>query len=631
MKRTKQTKSRRAILCAMVTGTLMLQMPVAVYAAEEEPAYQEQVVVTANRMPTKMSEAAANVTVITGEQIENGHYQNLGEVLRNVNGLTVNSKAFPGAQETLRINGDDRVLVMIDGRKISRPEGASDYHANVDLTTISLDNIERVEIVKGGASALYGSDAVGGVVNIITRKGKENKISLKTSVGSWGEQKQALGLQGKKGKYSWYVTADREKQDYVEYKALTGGGVKRWPNSAYDSKAMTVRLDKEIDKNRFLTFDFAHFNDKSGQPYSTGWISGDIGRHLWNNWALTYNFKQKTVAPGRIQVYSNYDTLIFQGKYRSRTTGLQYQNGWQVNDKNILLAGVNWEKGEVLQNTATDGTVNYNDKEVTDMAIYLQDGYRLTPKWTLTPGVRYDHYDKFGGQTTPKIQANYKAGHNTDLYASYNRVFRAPNLDDLYYNNAWSKGNPNLKPETGQVLTFGINHRFNKETTIKVNYFNSKIDNAIYWYTDPVTWSSYKVANANEKKHGFELDMTRRFSDKYYGQIGYSYLHSEVTGTGSENFVNYEPNGYRLQFGYRDEKCKVGIAGVGVGGREAAKFVNSSYWIWNININYKFNKKMSGFIKVNNITNEAYQILANANGNYPMPARSYQLGVGYQF
>lgn len=642
MEKMKLSKKTKGWLWAVVTGGLLLQATGQVQAASNFEL--DQLVVTANRASTKISKAAANITVVTKEQIEQGGYFSLGDVLRDVNGVIVSGKGFAGANQSVRLNGDDRVLIMIDGRRIGRPEGTGAGRANLDLSTmISLQNIDRIEIVKGGASALYGSDAVGGVINIITRKGTGAETVLDTAAGSWGGRNYSLSTQGSEDSWSWYVTAERKEQDYTEYNvlnpALTPGSSKgqsrRWTNSKFEGQTFTLRLDKEIDAGRALSFHFEHWNDDGGQPYGVQYPSTATAAHLSNNAALTYDFNRQAAVPGYVRVYSNYNSQDFSGRYQSRTNGLQYQTGWQLADQHKVIAGIDWQADEVLNNITSYGAVNYKNKSIANTAVYLQDIYQITDKWTVTPGVRYDHHSKFGGQTSPKINVNYSADETTDIYAAYNRVFKAPNLDDLYYYMpAWGMyGDPDLKPEKGQVLSLGINKQFNKLTTISASYFSSEITNAIDWVAGP-GWTYY-VKNINkEKKQGLEIALNHRLSAKYFIEAGYSYVKAEQdTGSGyQKDGKNSQPNGYRIKLGYGDRQWKLNLNGQSAAGRDRNYFVDRGYWVWNFAANYKLSDQAIVYFNANNLADKAYEIDGSATrGNYPMLARNFRLGVRYSF
>lgn len=655
----KSTSSSKTWLYAMVTSAVLFQLPGVSFA--EESAKQDQfsfdeVVVTANRVPTPAAKTAANVTVISKEQIEQRHFSNLGDVLRDVNGVIVTTKGFAGANQTIRLNGDDRVLVMIDGRRISQPQGVTGSRASVDLNSIiSLDNIERIEIVKGGASALYGSDAVGGVVNIITRKGAAAKTTVDFSAGSWGKRNYSFSTQGSENGVSWYVTANKKEQDYVKYNvlnpALTPGSSKgdsyRWPNSKYEGQGVTLRLDKTIDDNRSITFNFEHWDDEGGQPYGVNYPSlGALNQSakLANNWALTYDFNKQKDVPGFARIYANYANQGFYGTYKTRTQGMAYQTGWQLGDQHKLITGLDWEKGEVLENTYHDDSydiVNYKNKSVTNTAIYLQDIFTATDKWTITPGLRYDHHSNFGGQTTPKVNVNYSADSSTDIYLSYNKVFKAPNLDDLYYDLDYygtsTKGDPNLKPERGHVVSVGVNKKLNDKTSVKANYFTSKLTDAIDWEYDN-NWNAWARNIDKQEKRGFEIDLHHKLSEHYYTELGYSYVHVEEN-EGNTGYLsdpaNSQPNGYRVKVGYTDAQWDVNINGQSATGLSNDRFINSSYWVWNLAANYNMTKDASVYLNVYNLGDKAYELIssdtASSRGNYPMPSRNFQLGVKYSF
>ena len=144
-------------------------------------------VVTANRIPTKSAEAAANVTVVTREEIDRTEAKTLSDVLKNVNGVTIYSSGSAGSEQHAVLNGDQRVVVMIDGRRLNTSSLGFTGRSTYDLSWFpTLDNVERIEVVQGAAGAQYGADAVGGVINVITRKGTSNQTTLDVGYGAWG-------------------------------------------------------------------------------------------------------------------------------------------------------------------------------------------------------------------------------------------------------------------------------------------------------------------------------------------------------------------------------------------------------------------------------------------------------------
>ena len=636
----------------MVSSTLLLATT-GISQAEEQKEYSfDQMVVTANRVPTKVSEVAANVTVINKEQIEKGHYWNLGDVLQNVNGVMVTTQGHPGAGNYVRLNGDDRVLIMIDGRRMNMDKGAANGRAGYDLNSLpTLANIERIEIVKGAASSLYGTDAVGGVVNIITRQGSGNHTQIDIASGSWGTRNYSLVNEGKEKDVSWYFTVGKQRQDHFAYKDSQTNDVKNMENSDYDKNNMTLRIDKEIGVRKSITLNFEHMDDKSGQPYmvpgrvvwgSSMHFPNDFKTSLTNNWGLTYNFSQGLETAGYLRVYENYytsDSHQLRGgtwstsSYHNKATGAEWQNAWRLDHRNLLVGGTEW------RDTKVTNLSKYDNRTVNSKAVYLEDRMSIGDKWTFTPGVRYDHHNMFGGQTTPKAALNYAMNDKTNMYVSWGKVFNAPNVDDLFWpDNGFTAGNPNLKPEKGENSTVGINYKMNHNTELKANYFNTQLNDAIAWAPDAAgKWMPSNVDQ--QRKHGFELAMNTQLSPKFNTEIAYTYLNVENKGRTDSDYKwderNSAPNGYKIAVNYSQDAWDINLTGNGATGRSLSNFTSSHYWVWNTTINYKFDKNIRGYFKVNNITNQAYEITGNTSSNggvgaFPMPSRNFQFGVQYQ-
>ncbi len=656
MKQRKMKKQRNAWLFAMIAGSLFCQIPGITYAEEMNEFALDQVVVTANRVPTKLSQAAANVTVINREQLENGHYNSLAEVLKHANGVEIRQQGFPGAEEYVRLNGDERVLILVDGRRMNLNKKPGHGQATYNLNVFpSLNNIERIEIVKGAASAIYGSDAVGGVINIITRKGGESSSTFEAGAGSWGFKRYELTTEGAEKSWNWFITAGKNEQDHSAYKDFKTGIVRDMPNSAYDQKNMTIRIDKELSDTTSLTFSAEHGDDHKGQPYNPpGYPLHNAIAYLntiTNNWDFTYNTDKTSEVPGYLRVYQNYHKYEMHGSdanpvYNNKETGFAWQDGWRLDDNNLLVGGVEW------RNTRVQHT-SLGDQEITNKAAYLEDRMQLGNKWVLTPGVRYDNHSTFGTKATPRASLNYQMDSTTDMYISWGKVFNAPLVDDLFWPEESSEyeengtkrksivvGNTGLKPETGYTTTIGINKQLDKRTHVKASYFESKLHDAIDWgsysYNDGgIPTTVYTPSNINElRKKGADIELRRTISPLWAVMAGYSYLHvEEKKGTAyTLDLENSQPNGYRLGFSYANDKWNVDLDGTGATGRSTARFSSSRYWIVDLAMNYSIDKNARAYFKVNNLTNQDYESVGDSNlGAFPMPARNYQLGMKYSF
>ena len=643
-------KLARRIAAGLAAGVLLTVSPAFAEAVETQEFLLDQVVVTANRMPVKLSETAANVTVITREEIEKKNYTALAQALKSVNGVDVRSHGQPGAQSIVRLNGNDRVVILVDGRRVNIDKGTGEGRAGFELNNLpSMANVERIEVVKGAASALYGSDAVGGVINIITRKGTETKSTLDLSAGSWGSRNYQFNTQGTEGDWNWFLAAGREKQDSFSYKDFTDGKNKKMPNSAFEKDSLTFRLDKEIDTARSITLQVEHATDKGGQPGMVpGRAPGGFPQHfphdfkttLTNNYAITYNYNKNTENHGYLRFYENYISRNFVSAYGSmfnnRTYGLDWQNSWRLDDKNVLVGGLEWRDTEV------NDSVIYSGKRhnVDNTAVYLENRISLSDKWTLTPGVRYDKHNMFGSETTPRVSANYKIDDTANAYVSWGRMFNAPNTDDLFWSDTYMKGNPDLRPETGEMTTIGINKKLSEKTQVTASYFHSELKDAINWVDDGTGTFTSKAVNVDrQRSDGFEFEVRTELSPNWKLSGAYSYLKvDDKSGNNAytRNLKNNQPNGYRFGLDYDRDAVAMNLTARGASGRSTDYFTSSSYWVLDTSIQYKMNETTRAYFNVYNLTNKAYETVGtNASyggpGGYPMPGRYYRFGVQYSF
>ncbi len=662
-KRMSERRTLRRLVALLAVGGVSMAMMGEALAAEPEaakpaeaaetPKYVlEDVVVTAERIPTKRMDTPANVAVITAEEIEDNHYSSVAEALSHVNGVFVSNGAS-GNDNEVRINGDERVVILVDGRRINNDQGSASTRSSANLESIaSMKNIERIEVIKGGGSALYGSDAVGGVVNIITKKGEGLRTTLDVNAGSWGTYNYELSNEGSIDKLSWFVTGGFQRRNHFDYKL--NGSNNSMPNSDQKNNTFTARVDAEIDNRSSVRVQFEHKSIHGGNyTHGYGMPFREYGKQdeLYNNVAVSYHFKEGTKTPGFLRVYNNYKWVSSGNEYwatgkqnppfNTNTIGVEYQNGWTLSKTNSLIAGAEWRESNSESIDPSGG--NYSDKKIRNAAAYLQDTWNIAPKWSLVPGVRIDRHSMFGTHWTPKAAINYNADDNTQIYASWGRVFKAPTADDLYYHDQWDSmlGNPDLKPESGHTETIGITHKIDDTMTVGASYFWSELHDAIKWAAidqdDP--WSPWKAFNINyEKKHGIELSIQKQFDEHWSMDAAYSYINVNIqdpNGQGpARSARNQAPNTYRLGIHFKQGPWKANLMGTLGSGLDRNFYTTSSYTLIDFNASYDITKNLTAYFKVNNLTNQEYQVfpLSAQSGNlYPGKGRFFQIGVSVSF
>lgn len=622
--------------------------PVAVETDAEEYAIDE-VLVTAERMPATRMNTPANVSVVTAQEIADNHYKTAAEALQHVNGVSVEQT---GTHDFVSLNGNERVVFLIDGRKMNNEQGAATGTAMYNLSMLpSMENIERIEVVKGGGSALYGSDAVGGVINIITKKVKTSKTTLDINGGSWKAWNYELTTQGAVNGLDWFLTGGIQKRDHVGYKAQgrNGGGDKAYPRSGkLDNNSFSANLGYTINDRRSVRVVFDH---KSNHDWS--WLNeshhtgrADKARHeVFNNMAVSYNFKEGTKTPGVLRYYNNNKTSEFYGGFNTNLQGLDYQNGWELGD-HTLIAGAEWHESK-----SSNISSRYTDEKMRNAAAFVQDTWKLAGKWSLVPGLRVNHHSEYGNKWLPKVAVNYNANDKTQVYASWGRVFRSPTADDLYSYIGMSVaeidaadpyasvGNPDLKPETGYTATIGMTHKFTKDMTAELSVFQSKLHDAITWMYDPslsvLGGSHYRVYNMDTaKQRGLELSFKHRLNDNWSYDLGYSYLHQEgaVKGVEQGNRSNAQPNGYRAGLRFKNGPFKANLFVTAKSGLDSYNYARKSYALVDLNLSYDITKDLVVYLKGLNLTNQEYSAYKGRVGNrYYGLGRRVMLGMTYSF
>ena len=627
-----------AVACCSVFYTS--QVVLAAESQELETFALDQIVVTATRSEKKLVDTPANVTVITAEEITRKGYQSVTEALENVPGAIVTSNGFVGSEQHVLLNGEERVLFLVNGRRMNLDRGGGHGRQAFDLRSLpNIGAIEKIEVVKGASTTLYGTDAVGGIINIITKKGSAQVASLDVSSGSWGTENYKLAVGGKTDAgLGYYVTLKKSEQDYVKFKKVKNNQEIKWANTSYESTAATIRLDKQFDADKAATLTFEHSIADAGQPYNPPGFSGfkatDTSTILDNNVMAKYEWGLSGDNKGFVQIFRNHNvgntySATNHSTYTEEKDGLAVQQAWQTSTNNQIIAGFD------ANNSKVNNTSSFvEEKEIKTKAFYLHDTWNFTDSWQLNAGVRYDKHNYFGHETTASLALNKKFTDTSNAYISWNQIFNAPNGNDLFYNSSGTKGNLNLKPETGDVISLGYNVQASASTNISMSYFKSEIKDAIDWYDAGAYWT---VKNVNkQKKDGFELSVNHKLSETWTTWAAYSYVNVKNSKSDApfERDLTVRPNNYKLGLRYNQEKLNVELLGRISSGLSNKQYAEENYLTVDLSAQYKFNKNSKAYLKVYNLNNVAYSEKAGiANGEYsfPMPGRSILVGMEYAF
>lgn len=584
------------------------------------------IVVTATRMPQAIQDVGVSVSVVPRERIEEMNAQSVGEVLEEVTDARVNSYGAMGAESgiTLRGSTKQQVLVMVDGRPVNVASVGT-----ADLSLYPVDQVERIEVVRGPGSVLYGAGAMAGVVNIITRDPPQKlQTDLSASYGTKNTRILQLDNGARIGDVGYLITASQNASD----------GWRK--NSACDGYNISGKLDYDMTQESRLVLNSGFSRQNKGVPGSTSWPSPDAKqyeRQYWFDLTHKYEFEINTCLTSKAflnqnwQEYKDPDSLT-DDISRNQTAGVDVQQTLPVGERQLLMGGIYLENDNVNIKDAGGVSRIGGNRDLFTGAGFLQDEISFLERFVATPGLRCDIQSKWGAELSPKISGLYKITDMTRLKASIGRGFRAPTVDELYWRSDYSEGNPDLKPEESLSYDAGIQQQFGAKTMLEVSLFQSRMKNLIAWFDDGT--GIYKAQNINDAcLQGLETELSTQFTEEISGTLNYTLLGArDTSGQYDGDTLTYRPKnkvggrlGYQTKWGlklnvnadytdsvYTDRANTKELGGFMTLGAYAAQTIF---------------KGVEFFARGDNILNKQYQMV----DGYPMPGASVMGGVKATF
>lgn len=462
--------SRSRTLNVLATFSLVL-VPSFVLADDTTSTQLGEIVVTANRVAKTVDETLVPVSIITRQDIEKYQATDLTEVLRRVPGLSITRNGGVGKTTSIFMRGSNsgHVLVLIDGVK----HGSATL-GSTSFQHIPLDQIERIEVVRGPRSSLYGSEAIGGVIQIFTRQSSANtdgfKPSFEVGFGSHNSYRGNVNLAGGNALNWFNVNASTNSTDGInarttkltdkdgyEQDSLSLNVGHKFANGAI-AKFSALRSEAENEFDGFSADSL--YNADSVQQVISANFSGDISERV--------NLR---VQIGRSEDLSdNFQDGALTSVFNTKRNTASLLSDIAITNESSVLLGVDWQDDKV------SGTTNYAESSRDNKALFASYlGQRSDTNYEAS--LRYDDNEQFGTHTTGSLAAGYTLSNNIRLKASYGTAFKAPSFNQLYFPSA-TFSNPDLDPETSKNIEFGVSANRGKGTW-EFNLFQNEIDNLI--------------------------------------------------------------------------------------------------------------------------------------------------------
>lgn len=526
------------------------------YAAEKSDMITyslDEVVVTATKTELTQKENPRSVEVITKEDIQNTGAISVRDALRTATNIDIVSVNHGGGENISIRGGDtDGVLILVNGRRVAGENYFMSQGSNAyALDRLNLSNVDHIEILRGPASAIYGSGAMSGVINIITKKSEKPEFSVGVATGTNEMSNYYHYDTGKNGKVSVNFDVNFSKLRNIDSKA--GKNLLHGPKQAYN-----LNLDYEMDENNNLNLmlDYAKDNlETRMRDFSVSSSAPDDLKYPITSFtserktiALTYDGKNSNSDYSLSASYSQLNRDPYaadtpgtnEKKYKS--WNIEARDTIRTSDNNKLIFGGEY-RGDKASIYSGDNTVKNTDQ----YSLYLYDEYRVDNKLLLTPAIRYDYHKSFGSHTSPNLGATYFISDKSRFKANYGTSYRAPSVDELYgaftHGGIWGGmaivGNPDLKPEKSKGWEISYEQKFGDTTSAKLTYFDNKKEDAISYKIEMASPSQmgkfYNIDSTSSK--GVEFEIKHDFGKGFTLVGNYNWLDSVDDTTGER--LNY--------------------------------------------------------------------------------------------
>ncbi|WP_371380213.1 TonB-dependent receptor plug domain-containing protein [Sporomusa aerivorans] len=614
---TKSKKNKKNILGKMIYSVIMLGIScssIPVFAAEESEFSLEQVIVTAQRYEKRDVDVAASTEILTEKDLQNTGASNLYDALKFSTGIEMQQYGTAGSSlgnmySKIVIRGAaGGTLVLLNGVPLN-------VRATYDLTDIPVENVERVEIVRGGGSVLYGSEATGGVINIITKKKRDNYF--KTGWGNYGQQEHTLGLQ------AGNLGIGYQYSEWGTRKKVATDGTK-WVGPENNNLSLTYSFSDKLDLAvNHIESEYRYITSKADTKQN-------VDR---NNMQLTYRDDHFQTTAYYVDRTREKDALTFSGNKRAvdeeknRNYGLDLQKDWGLDSGKVLFGG-SFKREEYTPYKESKQTRNnfsaytQYEKQVSDLNTLI-----LSARESWTTGAPGDYNNtNFSGQ----MQFVHKLAEDENLYASVGQSYKMPDLHQMYK----TEPGADLKPQTGTHYELGWkkdagDHKW------RVALFHYGIDdNITATYTGTPGEFTYK--NENLKNTGVELECTIKAAGSPFGYnyaVSYGNPKTESINKGVSSGWQRDYSRWQLKGGvtYQQDKLSAALNASYMAERVLSGIDTKPYLVTNLNVNYAMTKNQSLFLTVNNLLDrDDISYRSTSNAYYFTPA-NYMMGYKMTF
>lgn len=585
-------------------------------------------VTSATKSTQSIKDVTSNIEVITSEEIEEKHFTTVAEALNTLSGVSIISNGGLGSSTTLNIRGssNNRTLILIDGVKFKDHSSIS----GTDISTLMITDIERIEVIKGAQSGIWGADAATGVINIITKSAKDGlHANVNIEAGTYNTNKYTTQVSFKNKDFDLKLDALRLTSDSFSSMADYGSDLSSLESDSYENTTLNLKGNYYINddaKVGFSVTDIDSLKEYDSSSANDTTMKNDSQSKIYNlNYEQAYKNHKFLLKTDRANIKRDQIGTTWGVKLTDNTTeNLELMDNISYNEKDFVLLGFGATKDEI-DYTRADETKNNASNDT--KYVYGTNNNNFD-KLILTQSLRHDDFDNFKSKTTGKVGAKYNVNDDLSFSSNLGTSYSVPLL--IQNVNPWGDTNFDIEAEKSKSFDIGFDYE-----NFKVVYFHQDVKDLIDWY-DPTPSNYYnndavyKNLDGNSTFEGVEISYKRELLSDLLGSANYTYL--EAKDEDKKDLARRAKD--TLKFGldyYGIRKFHFNVNGEYIGdrydGANKTGAQTGNYTVWNSVVNYDINKTYKAYLKVDNLFDKYYQTV----DGYATAERSAYLGLKASF
>lgn len=594
------------MLLVMFNGSLFAQQAI------DSVQIIDEVVIEAQRISIPFSEKSHTISILTASEIMQMPATSLEETLQLIPGIDIRRRGVKGMQSDLYIRGGNfnQTLLLIDGIKLDDMQ--TGHHTMNGM--IDLDNIERIEIIKGASARIYGQNAMNGAINIVTKNIKNDKIKLSINAGSFDNYGSSVSYQKTLKEASVQFQVKKQKSKGYRFNTDFDNWSAFFKTNWNNYELLATYAQRDFGANGFYAS--PEYKDQYEETQTN--LIALKRKFSVDNWKINSSFHWRRNQD--MYLFLRHDPEYYRNLHVNNKVGITVDAS--VKSKiGITGIGVDMNQGFLTSN-------NLGDHKRLSTTVFVEHKIKLFEnKLDITPGVALANYTDFKSFIYPGIDIGYRFSNYIKAYVNSGYTNRIPTYTNLYYQSAIESGNSDLKPERALTTEGGVHVTYG-DLRINTNAFSRKSTNLIDWTKEVETdkWQAQNIGEVNT--NGFETEANYSLKFKRYTQhisLGYSLLDDSIKDKDIP-FSRYSLNSYKHQFSGNLRTQLFSFLKQSVSYRYSERINGENYHLIDIAMTSHFKKWELGF-KANNILNIEY----TETNLVPMPKFNFIAEVSYSF